>query len=139
MNNARPIMHPPILSRMVLTGLVAWSLGIGVVRGDDGTKVDLKPLIDLKPATPTEPKSAPVLPPPLDSAPVVPATPAVPAVPFTPSVAIPAPPVPGRRSNHFPGPPRRASRRSRSRCWMCGRKWTRPRWMRRKRRRKLSR
>lgn len=108
MNNARPIMHPPILSRMVLTGLVAWSLGIGVVRGDDGTKVDLKPLIDLKPATPTEPKSAPVLPPPLDSAPVVPATPAVPAVPFTPSVAIPAPPVPRPTFEPLPGttPPR---------------------------------
>lgn len=108
MNNARPIMHPPILSRMVLTGLVAWSLGFGVVRGDDGTKVDLKPLLDLKPAAPSEPKSAPVLPPPLDSAPVVPV---VPAAPFVPSVAIPAPPVLRPGLEPLPGstPPRIAT------------------------------
>ncbi len=85
MNNAHPNMRPPILSRMVLTGLVAWSLGFGVVRGDDGTKVDLKPLIDLKPAAPAAPTSVPALPPPLDSAPVAP------VAPFVPSVAVPAP------------------------------------------------
>ena len=99
MNNARPIMHPPILFRMVLTGLVAWSLGFGVVRGDDGTKVDapkvdLKPLIELQPSVPSEPKSVPALPPPLDSAP---------AAPFVPSVAIPAPPAPRPALEPLPG------------------------------------
>ena len=94
MNNARPIMHPPILSRLVLTGLVVWSLGFGVVRGDDGTKVDLKPLIDLKPPVSAEPKSVPALPPPLDSAP---------AVPFVPSVAVPAPPAPRPVFDALPG------------------------------------
>ena len=96
MNNARPIMHPPILFRMVLTGLVAWSLGFSVVRGEDGTKVDspkvdLKPLIELTPPLPPEPKLLPALPSPLDPA------------PFTPSVAIPAPPAPRPALEPLPG------------------------------------
>lgn len=88
-------MQPTNPMRLVMSGLVVWSLGSGGLRADDGTKVDLKPLVELKPTAPPTPAPAS---PPLG----VPRPPTE----FVPSVAVPSPDVPRPTLQALPPAPK---------------------------------
>ena len=82
MLKSRLLMQPPIMLRLVMSGVLACSFSANGLRADDGnkvdpTKVELKPLIELKPA----------------GAPAANPLPGVarPPTEFMPSVAVPSP------------------------------------------------
>ena len=82
MFNSSLLMQPPIMLRFVMSGVVACSLGAHSLRADDGTKVDapkieLKPLIELKPAGASATNPLPGV--------------SRPPTEFVPSVAVPSP------------------------------------------------
>ncbi len=85
MLKSRLLMQPPIMLRLVMSGVLACSFGANGLRADDGNKVDapkveLKPLIELKPAGA----------PPANPLPGI----ARPPTEFVPSVAVPSPEIP---------------------------------------------